>query len=83
VSCSRRIATWRLSSSPELRSPKLKNICDPKKALAFLNALAGLVDLIGSETYGEFEPIARERLGQRDPDDWPILAAALAIACAA
>jgi len=54
---------------------------DPKKALEFLNALAGLVDLIGSEVYGQFEAVARERLGQRDPDDWPILAAALAIGC--
>ena len=24
---------------------------------------------------------ARERLGDRDPDDWPILASALAIGC--
>ena len=28
-----------------------------------------------------FEVVARERLGQRDPDDWPILAAALALGC--
>ena len=54
---------------------------DPKKALEFLRALAGLVELIGTEVYGEFEAMARERLGQRDPEDWPILAAALAIGC--
>jgi predicted nucleic acid-binding protein len=54
---------------------------DPSKAPAFLRALGGLVELIGSEVYGEFEVVARERLHQRDPDDWPILAAALAIGC--
>jgi len=54
---------------------------DPQKALVFLHALSGLVKLIGRETYGEFEGVARERLGQRDPDDWPILAAALALGC--
>jgi predicted nucleic acid-binding protein len=54
---------------------------DPQKALAFLRALSGLVKLIGRETYGEFEVVARERLGQRDPDDWPILAARLALGC--
>ena len=54
---------------------------DPQKALVFLHALSGLVKLIGRETYGEFEVVARERLGQRDPDDWPILAAALALGC--
>ncbi len=54
---------------------------DPAKALAFLRSLAGLVDLIGSEVYGEFETEARERLEQRDPEDWPTLASALAIGC--
>jgi predicted nucleic acid-binding protein len=54
---------------------------DPAKALAFLRSLAGLVDLIGSEVYGEFKAEARERLGQRDPEDWPTLASALAIGC--
>ena len=42
---------------------------DPGKALAFLRSLAGLVDLIGIEIYGKFEAEARERLGQRDPED--------------
>lgn len=48
---------------------------DPERALAFLRALGDLVELIGSEVYGAFEPAALERLGNRDPDDWPILAA--------
>ena len=54
---------------------------DPDKALRFLRSLRGLVDLIGSEVYSDFESTARERLGDRDPEDWPILAAALAIGC--
>ena len=54
---------------------------DPEKALALLRSLGRLVDLIGSEVYGEFEAEARERLGRRDPEDWPILASALALGC--
>jgi predicted nucleic acid-binding protein len=54
---------------------------DPGKALALLRSLARLVELIGSEVYGEFEAEARERLGERDPADWPILASALAVGC--
>jgi len=54
---------------------------DPGQALAFLHTLGRLVEMIGSDVYGEFEAEARERLGQRDPEDWPILAAALALGC--
>jgi predicted nucleic acid-binding protein len=54
---------------------------DPGKALALLRSLASLVELIGSEVYGEFEAEARERLRERDPADWPILASALAVGC--
>ena len=54
---------------------------DPEKALALLRSLGRLVELIGSEVYGEFEAEARERLGRRDPEDWPILASALALGC--
>ena len=54
---------------------------DPEKAVRFLSSLRGLGELIGSEVYGDFESMARERLGERDPEDWPILASALAIGC--
>ena len=54
---------------------------DPEKAVRFLRSLRGLGELIGSEVYGDFESTARERLGDRDPEDWPILASALAIGC--
>lgn len=59
----------------------IKHGGDPEKALAFLRTLLRLVEVIGSDVYGEFEAEARERLGQRDPEDWPILAAALALGC--
>ena len=54
---------------------------DPEKALRLLEALAGLVDLAGPDIYTEHETEARRRIGSRDPDDWPILASALALGC--
>lgn len=54
---------------------------DPEKALTLLRALSRSVELIGSEIYEGFEAQARERLGNRDPEDWPVLAAALALGC--
>ena len=54
---------------------------DPEKAIQFLRAVRGLVDLIASEVHADFESTARERLGERDPDDWPTLASALAMGC--
>lgn len=54
---------------------------DPEKALALLRSLGRLVERIGSEVYGEFEVEARERLARRDPEDWPMLASALALRC--
>jgi predicted nucleic acid-binding protein len=64
-----------------LPSLVMKRGGDPERALAFLRTLRHLVEPIGSDVYGEFEAEARERLGQRDPDDWPILASALALRC--
>jgi predicted nucleic acid-binding protein len=43
--------------------------------------LRDIVDLIGPDVYGQFETDARERIGLRDPHDWPILASALALDC--
>ena len=54
---------------------------DPEKALALLRELIALIDPVDVDVYRAFEAQARERLGTRDPDDWPILAAALAIQC--
>ena len=43
--------------------------------------MAALVTIVGDDLYGDFEAEARKRLGARDPEDWPILAAALALGC--
>jgi predicted nucleic acid-binding protein len=55
---------------------------DPAKAMKLLRSLAALGTVVNQDVYGDFEAEARKRLGGRDPDDWPILAAALALGCA-
>jgi predicted nucleic acid-binding protein len=50
-------------------------------AIASLNFLGDLVQTIEFETYAPFEAVARQRIASRDEDDWPILAAALALGC--
>ena len=54
---------------------------DSTKALVFLRSIAALATLVGQDVYGDFETEARKRLGTRDPEDWPILAADLALGC--
>jgi predicted nucleic acid-binding protein len=54
---------------------------DSVKAMAFLDALGRIVEMVGREVYGEFEAVARERLTNRDPEDWPTLATAFALGC--
>ena len=54
---------------------------EPGKALRLLRSLAALGAVVSREVYAEFETEARKRLASRDPDDWPILAAALALGC--
>lgn len=51
-------------------------------AMDTLELVARLVQTIEAETYASLETIARERIKQRDEDDWPVLAAALALGCA-
>ena len=50
-------------------------------ALATLELVGRLVQTVELETYGSLETIARERIGQRDEDDWPVLASAPALGC--
>jgi predicted nucleic acid-binding protein len=47
-----------------------------------LNYLRHLVEPMGPEFYGVFEEQAKERLRERDEEDWPVLATALALNCA-
>ena len=54
---------------------------DPEKLLRVLRLIADLVQVAGEDTYLDFAPEARRRLARRDPDDWPILACALALDC--
>jgi len=54
---------------------------DPEKALSLLRSLRSLTVPIGSDVYGEFETEARRRLAARDPEDWAVLASALALGC--
>ena len=54
---------------------------DPAKAIILLRTIADLTELVSPENYALFEADARQRIGARDPDDWPILAAALALGC--
>ncbi|NWF83150.1 MAG: PIN domain-containing protein [Bryobacteraceae bacterium] len=70
-----------LEAEEHLAALMAKRGGDPGKALTLLRAMRSLVDLVGAEVYGAFESEARERLGARDPEDWPVLAAALAIGC--
>ncbi len=50
-------------------------------ALVVFDLVAELVQAVEAETYEPFEELARLRMAQRDEDDWPILAAALAHDC--
>ena len=70
-----------LEAEEHLAALMVKRGGDPEKALTLLRAMRGLVDVVGADVYGGFEREARERLGARDPEDWPVLAAALAIGC--
>ncbi len=51
------------------------------EASAALEYLNQVVESVDRETYGPFENEARLRLRGRDEDDWPVLAAALALSC--
>ena len=46
-----------------------------------LNAVRRLVDEVPGEVTDPLREAALQRIGRRDPDDWPIVAAALALDC--
>ena len=48
-------------------------------ALETLDSLRKLLQIVELETYAPAEAVARQRLGHRDQDDWPILASALVL----
>lgn len=50
-------------------------------ALEKLTALRLVVRAVDAAEYEELKPAALARIGPRDPDDWPVLACALALNC--
>ncbi len=54
---------------------------DPAIALRSLRSMAALGTIVSLDLYVDHESEARKRLSARDPEDWPILAAALALSC--
>ena len=50
-----------------------------RPAVELLEALLGRLHVIDTALFAEFEADALRRIGARDPDDWPIVALALAI----
>ena len=46
-----------------------------------LDYLRTMIEVVDGELYGAFRDEARERMRGRDETDWPVLAAALALAC--
>lgn len=50
-------------------------------AIEKLDALARVIVPIPAESYLPFKDRALARIGPRDPDDWPVLACALAADC--
>jgi predicted nucleic acid-binding protein len=54
---------------------------NPTAASGLLSKLVALCEVVSPDLYAEFETQARRRLGSRDPDDWRILARALALNC--
>lgn len=52
-----------------------------EQAIRLLATLTELTELVPPASYGEFRQEASELLKNRDPDDWPVLAAALSLGC--
>jgi predicted nucleic acid-binding protein len=54
---------------------------DPESAMAVLERLLEYVQPLDQPWIEEYAAIARARMRHRDPDDWPVLAAAMALSC--
>lgn len=63
---------------PALLTKRGKPIQDLPAALDYLRSL---VEALSGDTFAGYEDAARQRLRGRDEEDWPILAAALSLAC--
>jgi predicted nucleic acid-binding protein len=65
---------------PALLKKFHKNDTDLRASIEYLQQI---VETIEYDLYSAFEAEARTRLHGRDEDDWPVLASALALGCAA
>ncbi|MFM8466522.1 MAG: PIN domain-containing protein [Oxalobacteraceae bacterium] len=54
---------------------------EPQLAMSVLDGLMGHIQPLENDWLEDFEAAAKERMQSRDPDDWPVLAAALALGC--
>lgn len=63
---------------PEILSSKGLN---PSLAINVLDGLMSHIHLLENDWLEDFEEASKERMQSRDPDDWPVLAAALALDC--
>jgi len=50
---------------------------DAELRVSFLHEISRTVEQVDRSLYKHYEPIARERIERRDPDDWPVVAVAL------
>jgi len=50
---------------------------DASVAMSVLDEVSRIVVLVDKSLYENFEKLARERIGHRDPYDWPVIATAL------
>ena len=66
---------------PALLAKRGKSAEAIQAALAKLDALAPVIVPVPAESYLPFKDRALARIGRRDPDDWPVLACALAAEC--
>jgi predicted nucleic acid-binding protein len=64
---------------PSLLNKRGKQDVDVPASLEYLR---NIIESVDREIYGVFENEARQRLRGRDENDWPVLASALALACA-
>lgn len=54
---------------------------DRLAGMRLLDSLEPLIQVLGPGFYDALKPQALLRIGARDPDDWPVLACAMAIGC--
>ena len=52
-----------------------------EQALEVLTGISRIVQTVDADIYGDYREEAIQRIAIRDPDDWPIVATALALNC--